>query len=283
MSGREDDEFLQHVYNKTHRLKPNVMDPKNESVLKEIWGKKFGNEGHWEKAYSYFLLAFKSYQTIGNSTSAKRCLTYAVMTNMLCDTTENPFEQQEARVYKTDPQIQGMDNLRDAYEKCDVGRFKGKVKSIKPDWYIKKHLNTMVRDFQERAICDMIKPYQRIRIEFLRTSLDIDTESVLDILIQLILDGKINGRINEVEGILDLRKSETQLNPMDSAKYQAINKWGLAIETMRKSMPQPESRRMGPSGGASKEYMDIASGSGLGFGAGFERMGMGASSRLFAT
>eukprot|EP00471_Norrisiella_sphaerica_P007696 CAMPEP_0184493414 /NCGR_PEP_ID=MMETSP0113_2-20130426/25934_1 /TAXON_ID=91329 /ORGANISM="Norrisiella sphaerica, Strain BC52" /LENGTH=607 /DNA_ID=CAMNT_0026878659 /DNA_START=115 /DNA_END=1938 /DNA_ORIENTATION=- len=253
-SRSEDDGFLQNIYNKTHVLKSNVMDPKNDSILKECWGKKFGNEGHWEKAYAYFFKAFKNYQTIGHSTNAKRCLQYAVMTNMLCDTTENPFEQQEARVYKTDPQIQAINNLRDAYDKCDVGRFNSSIKSLQPDWYMRKHLNAVVRDFQERAICDTIRPYQRVRIEFLSSNLGVNKESVLDILIQLILDGKINGKINEVEGILDMRKT-SRLNSAEKAKYEALSNWVDGLESSRKSIPQPESRRLGSI--HSEEFQDI--------------------------
>eukprot|EP00466_Bigelowiella_natans_P005318 jgi/Bigna1/75646/fgenesh1_pg.36_\ len=273
-SKSEDDSFLQHVYRKTCMLTTNVMDPKNDSIIKECWGKKFGNEGHWEAAFGHFLTAFKNYQTIGNNDSARRSLQYTVMANMLCDTTENPFDQQEARAFDNDLDIKAIKDLRNAYEKCDVARFKAALEAIRPDWYVSKHLHAVVRDFHERAICDLIIPYQRVRVEFLSTSLGESKEGVMDILIQLILDGRINGRINEVEGILDLRQGRNTLSQLEKAKYRALSTWAYSIESARKSMPQPEGRRSGLGAMRDQEFSDIQ----MGGGAAYDMMNVGSSS-----
>mmetsp|Transcript_7446 Transcript_7446/g.11282 ORF Transcript_7446/g.11282 Transcript_7446/m.11282 type:complete len:601 (+) Transcript_7446:841-2643(+) len=248
VEGTEDDKFLHYIFTKTRNL-TSVPDAKFESVLTECWGKKYGNEGQWISAYKNFFTAMKKYQDRGRKLEAKRCMKYAVMANMLSNSSENPFEQKEGRALITaDPEIQALTALRDAYQKCDIVRYNNAFRNLRPDWYLKKHISVIVRDFQERAICDLIRPYQRVRIGYLCDSIGVGKENVLDILIQLILDGKISGKINEVAGILDLRKAAEKENE----KYSVLSTWASGLENMRKTMPQPETRRAG------REYIDYS-------------------------
>lgn len=231
---KDDDDFLNYIYSKTKPLKVDVPDARNEAVLKECWGKRFGFRGQWTRAFAELYDAFKNYQNTGQNEAAKRCLRYSIMAHMLrADRTQNPLEQKEALAYKNDLSINRMDKLRNAHRNCDPKRFADEMKNLRPDRFMKRYVDIIYNDFRERAIQDMIKSYQRIRIASLASDLCINEDGVIDILVQLILDGRVNGRINEPEGLLDLRK------PKDSSeqkKYNGLRDWTKIIDDRRRTI-----------------------------------------------
>lgn len=67
-------------------------------------------EGEYEKAHTDFFEAFKNYDESG-SPRRTTCLKYLVLANMLMKSGINPFDSQEAKPYKNDPEILAMTNL----------------------------------------------------------------------------------------------------------------------------------------------------------------------------
>jgi hypothetical protein len=57
-------------------------------------------------AGSCVLQAFKSYDEAGNSRRVQ-CLKYMVLANMLMESKVDPFDAQEAKPYKQDPEVRG--------------------------------------------------------------------------------------------------------------------------------------------------------------------------------
>lgn len=49
-----------------------------------------------------------------------------------------------------------------------------------------------------------IKPYKSVRIDFLARELNINAHDVMSLLVELILDGKVNGVIDQIKGVLEL-------------------------------------------------------------------------------
>jgi hypothetical protein len=74
------------LYEKTKDLTASVKNPKSQSIIRECWGKMFGDDGQWQKAYAEFFVAFTTYQEAGQIPNAKRCLAYVVVANMLSGT-----------------------------------------------------------------------------------------------------------------------------------------------------------------------------------------------------
>ena len=58
----------------------------------------------WEKARNDFFEAFKNYDEAGVQRRVQ-CLKYLVLANMLMNSDINPFDSQEAKPYKNDPEI----------------------------------------------------------------------------------------------------------------------------------------------------------------------------------
>ena len=76
----------------------------------ECGGKMHLSEGEYEKAHTDFFEAFKNYDESGSPRRAT-CLKYLVLANMLMKSGINPFDSQEAKPYKNNPEILAMTNL----------------------------------------------------------------------------------------------------------------------------------------------------------------------------
>ena len=76
-----------------------------------------------------FFEAFKNYDEAG-SPQRIQCLKYLVLSNMLSQSEINPFDSQETKPYKNDPQILAMTNLVAAFQQNDIHEFERILKSI---------------------------------------------------------------------------------------------------------------------------------------------------------
>lgn len=80
------------------------------------------SEKEWEKAQTDFFEAFKNYDEAG-SPQRIQCLKYLVLANMLMESDINPFESQETKPYKSDPQVVAMTDLVNAFQRKDIVDF----------------------------------------------------------------------------------------------------------------------------------------------------------------
>ena len=98
------------------------------------------------------------------------------------------------------------------------------------------HLDSMILDFHRRAILQTLKSYRRLKISFLASRLKVKPELLETIIVQLILDGEIAGKIDQVNGVLDL----TQRTGGAAKKYAAINQWTNTIKHLTQSTAQAQ-------------------------------------------
>ena len=83
----------------------------------------------------------------------------------------------------------------------------------------------MIFDFHRRATLQTIKSYRRLKLSFLANRLRISIQLVESIIVQLILDGEIDGKIDQVNGVLDLTQRTG-----GAKKYEAIHQWTMTLK-----------------------------------------------------
>lgn len=165
-----------------------------DHFLLECGGKMHLREGEYEAAHTDFFEAFKSYDESG-SPRRTTCLKYLVLANMLMKSGINPFDSQEAKPYKNDPEILAMTNLVSAYQNNDIAEFekilKNNRRTIMDDPFIKEHIegrnrhsfvllscawqsiplhdtiSDLLRNIRTQVLIKLIKPYTRIHIPFI--------------------------------------------------------------------------------------------------------------------
>lgn len=74
------------------------------------------------QAYTDFFEAFKNYDEAGNPRRIN-CLKYLILTSMLQKSAINPFDSQEAKPYKNEPEIKVMTDLISAFQINNMREF----------------------------------------------------------------------------------------------------------------------------------------------------------------
>lgn len=106
----KDNKRLKSLYQKALQIKSAIPHPKIMGVIRECGGKMHMAQREWELARNDFFEAFKNYDEAGVQRRVQ-CLKYLVLANMLVNSKINPFDSQEAKPYKNDPEILAMTNL----------------------------------------------------------------------------------------------------------------------------------------------------------------------------
>ncbi|KAH8099689.1 hypothetical protein BXZ70DRAFT_210655 [Cristinia sonorae] len=94
------------------------------------------------------------------------------------------------------------------------------------DSFIKSYIGELLRSLRTQYLIDLIKPYTRLELTFLAKQLNVEKDEVEELLINLILEGKVHGRIDQVGMRLELDKNK----PLERQRYNALEKWTEALE-----------------------------------------------------
>ena len=212
-----------------------VPTPRILGIIRECGGKMHMRERIWESASTDFFEAFKNYDEAG-SPRRINCLKYLVLAKILSLSEIDPFEAPETKPYKTDPEIVGMTTLVSAYEKNDIKKFEETLqknrKSIMEDPFMKDYINDLLRNIRTQFLLRILSPYTSIRIDFIAKELNISSQEVEELMIGLVLDNKIHGKIDQVNSILLLESNAS----VTQQKYRAVEKWGRNLDTLSQTV-----------------------------------------------
>ncbi|TFK17372.1 PCI-domain-containing protein [Coprinopsis marcescibilis] len=220
---------LKEIYNASNNVRSAIPHPRIMGVIKECGGKMWMGERQWNRASEDFFESFRNYDEAG-SPQRIQVLKYLVLANMLTGSEVNPFDSQETKPYKTDPQIKAMTDLVDAYQRREVHSaekiLKDNRSTIMDDPFIRLYIGELLRSLRTQYLIDLIKPYTRLELAFLAKQLGVDIQEVEELLIGLILEGKVEGRIDQVGMRLELDRQQS----LEKKRYAALSKWTEALE-----------------------------------------------------
>lgn len=221
-TARKNNKELKKLYNQSLHIKSAIPHPIIMGVIRECGGKMHLREGEYEKAHTDFFEAFKNYDESG-SPRRSTCLKYLVLASMLMKSDINPFDSQEAKPYKNDPEILAMTNLVTAYQNNDIVGFEKILNdnrnSIMDDLFIKEHIEDLLKNIRTQVLTKFVKPYTKVRLDLISKELNLDVDEVEALLVSCILDNTIEGRIDQINQVLELTK-HNQTN----ARYAAMDK-----------------------------------------------------------
>ncbi|BGP23723.1 hypothetical protein JCM10295v2_002624 [Rhodotorula toruloides] len=243
---------LREIYEKSLRVRSAIPHPRIQGVIRECGGKMYMSEKDWTKAQVDFFEAFKAYDEAG-SPQRIQVLKYLVLAHMLTESEIDPFDSQETKPYKNDREIAAMQALVSAYQRRDVHDaekiLRTNRETIMDDPFIRFYIDDVLRSLRTQWILEIIKPYHRIEIAYLARQLGIPNEQVEEILVSLILDEKVHGRIDQVAGRLDLNRHTA----LETRRYQSLDRWTSQLVSIQNQLlskaAQAGSERNGPGGG----------------------------------
>lgn len=152
---------------------------------------------------------------------------------MLMKSDINPFESQETKPYKNDPRIAAMTDLVDAYQRDDIHKYESVLQSNKDlleDSFIAENIDEVTRNMRTKAVLKLIAPYTRFNLAFIGKQLKISIGEVQDILSFLIVDKKVNGKINQKEGTVEIEDTS------DAERLNAMQEWSASTSAMYKAI-----------------------------------------------
>jgi len=234
-SRQKDNKKLREVFNKAMAVRGGIPHPRTLAMIQELGGKMHTAAREYESAGKTFFQAFKSYDEAGDP-SRLRCLKYLVLASMLHASSINPFDSQEARPYRDDPEIVAMTNLVQAFHNNDIQTFERILRQnqgrIMEDEFVREHVEDLLRTIRTQVLRRVIRPYKRISLQAIARELnDIPVDDVESLLVSLILDGSLDGKIDQVTGVL-LKKVERGIPGAGSKTKQGGQQ---ASETLEKS------------------------------------------------
>ncbi|XP_064607751.1 COP9 signalosome complex subunit 2 [Liolophura sinensis] len=233
-TAQKNNKKLKALYEQSLHIKSAIPHPLIMGVIRECGGKMHLREGEYEKAHTDFFEAFKNYDESG-SPRRTTCLKYLVLANMLMKSGINPFDSQETKPYKNDNEILAMTNLVSSYQNNDINEFEKILKmnrrNIMEDPFIREHIEDLLRNIRTQVLIKLIKPYTRIHIPFISKELNIDVTEVENLLVSCILDNTINGRIDQVNQVLELDQEVSGV-----ARYRALDIWTQQLQTLHLSV-----------------------------------------------
>ncbi|KAG9313994.1 PCI domain-containing protein [Chiua virens] len=242
---------LKEIYNASNNVRSAIPHPRIMGVIKECGGKMWMGERQWSLASSDFFESFRNYDEAG-SPQRIQVLKYLVLANMLTGSEVNPFDSQETKPYKSDPQIKAMTDLVDAYQRREVHLaekiLKDNRSTIMDDGFIRSYIGELLRSLRTSYLLDLIKPYTRLELSFLAKQLNVDIAEVEELLIGLILEGKVDGRIDQVGMRLELDRAQA----LEKKRYAALHSWTKALEGVHAAVVAKTAGR-----GASDTFMNM--------------------------
>ncbi|KAL9129622.1 MAG: hypothetical protein Q9217_001978 [Psora testacea] len=221
---------LKALYQRALKVRSAVPHPKVMGIIRECGGKMHMSEENWKEAQTDFFESFRNYDEAG-SLQRIQVLKYLVLTTMLMKSNINPFESQETKPYMNDPRISAMTELVEAYQQNDIHRYESilqKNTDVLEDPFIAENIDEVTRSLRTSGVLKLIAPYTRFSLEFVAKRLKISTTEVQDIVGFLILDKKLDGKINQEKGIVEMNKRA------DADRTQAMKQWTSAVDGLWK-------------------------------------------------
>ncbi|OAL37316.1 hypothetical protein AYO20_03492 [Fonsecaea nubica] len=221
---------LKSLYQKALTVRSAVPHPKVQGIIRECGGKMHMSEENWKEAQSDFFESFKNYDEAG-SMQRIQVLKYLVLTTMLMKSTINPFDSQETKPYKNDPRISAMTDLVDAYQRDDIHRYESILKEnqdLLADPFIAENIDEVSRNMRTKAVLKLIAPYSRFTLKFISKHIKIPVSEVQDILAVLIVDKKLQARINQENGTVIVEDSHAG----DTQHLTQLRDWTSAVENL---------------------------------------------------
>lgn len=188
-------------------------------------------EKQWARASTDFFESFRNYDESG-APQRIQVLKYLVLANLLMGSGINPFDSQEAKPYKSDSQITAMTDLVGAYQRREVHEAERILRdhrdTIMDDPFIASYIGDLLRSLRTSYLIDLIKPYTRLELSFLAKQLNVEKKEVEELLIGLILEGKVEGKIDQVAQRLEITRHQS----LARRRYAALDKWTSALDNL---------------------------------------------------
>lgn len=230
---------MKKLYPETKTIVSAVEDVRIMGHLREQGGMMYMRDRQWTFAAHELFDSFMNYNESGKSEDAVRALKRMVIANVLSGSEVNPFDSHEARAFIGESlEIKAVQHLRESYQTDDINLFEfivtNPMNKIVNDTFLKEYVEELLETIRSRVLLKIVRPYTRVSLAFLAKELNLERkEEVLEsLVIRLILQNKLNAKIDQVDQYIILQKNDA----VEDATYAAVVRWADRLDNMRKDL-----------------------------------------------
>jgi len=172
---------------------------KLKSLQKGTFDSKFG------EASGHFCEAFKNFDEGRFADEADESLKLWVFSSLLSGSPVNPFDDQRASVYLSKTPIKNIERLVKSCTTKNIDQFLKDKRSCLRDPTVARFVPALERKVQKAVIIDLVQPYSNISLPFIAKKIMSTEEETENLLVEMILDNLVGGRIDQTAAILHLR------------------------------------------------------------------------------
>lgn len=229
---------LKEVYNATLQVKIAIPHPRISGIIRECGGKMHMSENNWVAAQQDFFQAFNAYDEAG-SPARIGVLKYLVLAVLFMGSQIDPFDSREMRPYKTDAHVSAMLELAGAYRRNDALQAEQVIQAhadvFHGDPFIQDYIDLLLKYLRHQYILDTVGSYTRLDLHYLAKQLNVPAAQAESLVRTLILDGRLQGKIDQVHETLELA-GPWSASSMSRARAQGLRTWASALRAGNDSL-----------------------------------------------
>ncbi|CAG0901697.1 unnamed protein product, partial [Darwinula stevensoni] len=194
------------------------------------------DERDFKTAYSYFYEAFEGYDSIDNP-KALTALKYMLLSKIMLHQPEDvqSIISGKLALRYAGKEIEAMKSIAQASHNRSLADFKRTLRSyrteLEEDPIIRAHLDSLYDNMLEQNLCRIIEPYSRVQVEHIAKNIRLPQSQVEKKLSQMILDKKLQGILDQGEGVLILFDDAPE-DKTYKAALDTINHMGKVVDTL---------------------------------------------------
>jgi len=158
----------------------------------------------YAEASQHFFDAFKNFDECRNVDMSVECLKLLVFCSLLGGSKVNPFDDKRAASHMSKTEIKNFEKLvKDVLAK-NIDAFERSIKPILRDELVQGLVPELRKLVQKDVFLDLVRPYSNLSLKFIAEKIHASESETEGLLVELILDRKVAGAINQRAGILDI-------------------------------------------------------------------------------
>jgi 26S proteasome regulatory subunit N6 len=194
------------------------------------------DERDFKTAYSYFYEAFEGYDG-ADSPKALTALKYMLLSKIMLSQAEEVGTVcgSKAALKYAGKELEAMRAVATASHKRSLADFQAALKTYKreleEDAVVRAHLGALYDTMLEQNLCRIVEPYMRVQVDHVARSIRLPVVQVEKKLSQMILDKKLNGILDQGEGVL-IVFDESPLEKTYETVLETIHHMSKVVDTL---------------------------------------------------
>ncbi|XP_041979553.1 26S proteasome non-ATPase regulatory subunit 11 [Aricia agestis] len=194
------------------------------------------DERDFKTAYSYFYEAFEGYDG-ADSPKALTALKYMLLSKIMLNQAEEvgTICGSKTALKYAGQELEAMRAVATASHKRSLADFQAALKTYKreleEDAVVRAHLGALYDTMLEQNLCRIVEPYMRVQVEHVAKCIRLPVVQVEKKLSQMILDKKLNGILDQGEGVL-IVFDESPLEKTYETVLETIHHMSKVVDTL---------------------------------------------------